>query len=61
VARAIGGLVEQIGRMGARVTELEAKLLEEKLQEPVVPVAVPSSDGAADDDRVTKLHVRTRA
>lgn len=59
VARAIGGLIDQIDRMGARITELE-----DKLQERVVPVSTPglgTGDGADDQDRVTKLHVRTRA
>ena len=56
VARAIGGLIDQIDRMGARITELEGKL-----QERVVPVAAPvAGDGADDADRVTKFQARSR-
>jgi serine O-acetyltransferase len=49
VARAIGGLVDQIDRMAARVTELENRLGDRA-----------SADPAAEADRVTKLPIRTR-
>jgi serine O-acetyltransferase len=51
VARAIGGLVDQIDRMAARVTELENRLGENVAKE---------ADADADEDRVTKLPIRTR-
>jgi serine O-acetyltransferase len=49
VARAIGGLVDQIDRMAARVAELEKRLDDKE-----------AAAADAGQDRVTKLPVRTR-
>ncbi|MCC7045517.1 MAG: serine O-acetyltransferase [Alphaproteobacteria bacterium] len=56
VARAIGGLVDQIGRLSARITELE----NEAGPGDGVAASRAQGDGAGDDDRIAKLPIRTR-
>ena len=55
VARAIGGLVDQIDKLSARINELENKT---QLPDAVATNHVEGE--GADDDRVTKLPIRTR-
>jgi serine O-acetyltransferase len=55
VARAIGGLVDQIDKLSARINELESRT---QLPDAVSANRVEGED--ADDDRVTKLPIRTR-
>ncbi len=55
VARAIGGLVDQIDKLSARINELENRT---QLPDAISADRVEGQN--ADDDRVTKLPIRTR-